>query len=191
MPTVDLHAHVVVPDAVHRMRAAHPDYAPTLCREDAWTIRIPGHAPMSPVPQGMFDTQVRLDDMDRRRVDLQLLSVPPPHFFYQVPPAVGAEFAAVQNDAMIEVSHRHPERLHVLATLPLQDPPAATREISRVAHHRLIRGVEIGTNVNGRPLDAGEFEPVWAALEDADLPVWLHPDQRTIAGADRLTSYYL
>lgn len=192
MPTVDLHTHIVVPDAVRKMNAAHPGHAATLTEEDgAWTIRIPGQAPMSPVPHGMFDTRVRLADMDRRRVDLQLLSVPPPQFFYQAPPQVGRDFAVIQNDAMLELSQQHPERLHVLATLPLQDPLAAVEEIQRLEEHRRVRGVEIGTNVAGTPLDAVELEPVWAALEDANLPVWLHPDQRTIAGAERLAAYYL
>src|SRR5690606_27323886 len=54
-----------------------------------------------------------------------------------------------------------------------------------------VRGVEIGTNVDGDDLDVDRLAYLWPALVEHDLPAWLHPDQRTIAGADRLTRYYL
>ncbi|MGH9245326.1 MAG: amidohydrolase family protein [Acidimicrobiales bacterium] len=58
-------------------------------------------------------------------------------------------------------------------------------------HAQRPGGVEIGTNVNGQDLDAPDLEELWSTLEAADLPVWIHPDQRAIAGSDRLAPYYL
>jgi aminocarboxymuconate-semialdehyde decarboxylase len=139
----------------------------------------------------MFDPALRLADMDRQRVDVQLLSVPPPNFHYHVPADVGGAFAAAQNDAMLRLAEKHPDRFAVFATLPLQSPEAAVAETARMAVHGRVRGAEIGTNVQGRNLDDPALEPVWTALEEADLPVWIHPDQRDIAGADRLAQYYL
>ena len=37
------------------------------------------------------------------------------------------------------------------------------------------RGVQVFTNVAGKPLDRPEYQPLFAALAAHDLPVWLHP----------------
>jgi aminocarboxymuconate-semialdehyde decarboxylase len=139
----------------------------------------------------MFDVDLRLADMKSRRVERQVLAVPPPQFHYHVDAQVGIDFARIQNDSTLDLSDQYPQQFHVFATLPLQAPQASIRELYRVASHPRVRGVEIGTNVNGVNLDAAEFEPLWSALEELDLPVWIHPDQRSIAGSERLQSYYL
>jgi aminocarboxymuconate-semialdehyde decarboxylase len=192
LTTIDLHAHAIVPEALERMAESRPDSAPVLYEEgESKYLRYPGRAPLGPIPDGMFDPEKRLADMDRMRVDTQLISVPPPNFFYHVPADVGAEFAHIQNEALVALSDDHPDRFHVLATLPLQDVPDSLEEIDRVAPFPRVRGIEIGSNIAGTDLDDHSLEPVWAALEDRGLPVWIHPDQRSIAGAERLNIYYL
>ncbi|HEV7207541.1 MAG TPA: amidohydrolase family protein [Mycobacteriales bacterium] len=192
MTVTDLHAHHIVRAALTEFRAAYPDLGPELVeREAGYYLHYPGRPALGPVPAAMFDVPARLADMAGMRVDRQVLAVPPPQLFYHVEPAAGALFARLQNDAAIDVSDRYPAQFHVFATLPLQDPAAAVQEVSRIAGSPRVRGVQIGTNVDGANLDAPELEPVWSALADADLPVWVHPDQRAIAGADRLGSYYL
>lgn len=189
---VDLHAHLMSKDALREMRAAHPDHAPELADDgDHYSLHYPGRAPLGPIPPSMFDVQRRLEDMSAVGVHRQILAVPPPQFYYQVPASVGADFARIQNDAMVAVSDLYPDRLHLFGTLPLQDPQASAREVARLAANPRVRGVEIGTNINGMDLDNPELGPVWNALQEAELPVWVHPDQRSVAGADRLGPYYL
>jgi aminocarboxymuconate-semialdehyde decarboxylase len=108
-----------------------------------------------------------------------------------VPAGVGADFARIQNDALVRLSDKEPERFHVFATLPLQDIDASLTEIERVAGIERVRGVQIGSNIDGTDVDDPSLETVWTALENLDLPVWFHSDQRSIAGADRLKTYYL
>jgi aminocarboxymuconate-semialdehyde decarboxylase len=188
----DLHAHLIRAEALDEMRAAHPDVGATLSeRENGYYLSYPGRAPLGPVPRSMFDVDRRLADMKSTRVERQVLAVPPPQFHYHVDQRVGIDFARIQNDSAIDLSDQYPRQFHVFATLPLQAPEAAVRELRRVAEHPRVRGVEIGTNVNGVNLDAAELEPLWSELEGLDLPVWVHPDQRSIAGAERLQSYYL
>lgn len=192
MTTYDLHAHAMSVDALEAMAADYPDYAPTLVeRRGDQFLEFPGRAAMGPLHPGMFDVSVRLADMDRQRVDVQLLSVPPSNFFYHLPTEVAAAFAAASNDAMAQTVAVNPDRFAMFATLPLQDEAAALKELGRVATNPHVRGVEIGTNVDGADLDVAELAYLWPALAELDMPAWLHPDQRTIAGADRLTRYYL
>jgi aminocarboxymuconate-semialdehyde decarboxylase len=174
------------------MTAAHPDHGPELITDnDRRYLRYPGKERLGPLPEGIFDPDVRLADMDRQRVDLQAIAIPPPNFHYHVPGAVGADFARIQNDHLLALSDSRPDRFHVLATLPLQDIDSSLQELSRVAGEGRVRGVQIGTNVEGADLDDLRFRPVWEALEEEDLPILLHPDQRSIAGAPRLASFYL
>ena len=192
MTTVDVHAHLILRDALDAMRAAHPDAGPVLLQEGGhYKLQYPGREPLGPVAPGMFDVDLRLADMDARGVDIQVLAVPPPQFHYHADRSAGIDFARIQNDAALELSDQYPDRFHVFPTLPLQDIEAAVAELERVSAHPRVRGVEIGTNVDGTDLDAAALEPIWQALSDAELPVWVHPDQRAIAGAERLTRYYL
>jgi aminocarboxymuconate-semialdehyde decarboxylase len=192
LTTIDIHAHAIVPGALAEMASRHPDHGPTLVEEDGRRyLRYPGRERLGPLPEAIFEPELRLADMDRQRVDLQVIAIPPPNFHYHVPPDVGADFAAIQNDALIGLSDEEPDRFHVFATLPLQDVEASLAEIDRVARFPRVRGVQIGSNINGADVDDPALEPVWVELERRNLPVWFHSDQRSIAGAERLNSYYL
>jgi aminocarboxymuconate-semialdehyde decarboxylase len=192
LSTIDIHAHAIVPDALEEMAAAHPDHGPELFEDGGKRyLRYPGRERLGPLPEAIFEPDIRLADMDRQRVDLQVIAIPPPNFHYHVPAGIGAVFARIQNDALIALSDKEPDRFHVFATLPLQDIEASLTEIERVATFPRVRGVQLGSNIDGTHVDHPSLNPVWAALERGDLPVWFHSDQRSIAGADRLGTYYL
>lgn len=192
MPVIDIHAHAIVPKALRRMEATHPTHGPALFEEDGGRyLRYPGRAPLGPLPNPIFEPDLRLADMDRLGVDIQVIAIPPPNFLYHVPAEVGVDFARIQNEELVAMSESQPHRFHVFATLPLQDIDASLVEIHRLARIPRVRGVQIGSNIAGKDLDDPGLEPVWAALDRAGFPVWLHADQRAIAGADRLNTYYL
>lgn len=192
MTTIDIHAHAIVPTALAEMASAHPDHGPTLIEDEGRRfLRYPGRERLGPLPEGIFEPALRLADMDHQRVDLQVIAIPPPNFHYHVPPDVGRDFARIQNDALIELSDKQPDRFHLFATLPLQDIGASLAEIARVSGFDRVRGVQIGSNIDGTDVDDQSLEPVWADLEQRNFPVWFHSDQRSIAGAERMSSYYL
>ena len=192
MPVTDLHAHIIVADSLRAMHDAYPEVGPELLEEeDGYYLRYPGRERLGPMPPQMFDVEARIADMNTQRVDLQILAVPPPQYHYHVPAEPGVDFAKMQNDGMIAVAEAHPDRFQVFATLPLQDIDASLGEIDRVAAHPIVRGVELGSNVNTTNLDDPSLEPLWQELENRNLPAWFHPDQRSIAGSDRIRSYYL
>ncbi len=189
---IDVHAHALVPEALAAMSRQHPDHGPVLVEEaDAGYLQYPGRARLGPLYPGIFDPTVRLADMDRMRVDRQIIAIPPPQFHYHVPAEVGVAFARMQNDGLLALHDHSPDRFHLFATLPMQDITAAVEEIDRVAAQPFVRGVQLGTNVGGVDLDSPDLDPVWAGLQQHDLAVWFHGDQRAIAGADRLNRYYL
>jgi predicted TIM-barrel fold metal-dependent hydrolase len=77
---------------------------------------------------------------------------------------------------MAELVHRYPQRFPgFIASLPMNDTDAAMRELERVMGPLKARGIQLCSNVQGKPLDLPEFQPIFAAMATHDLPIWLHP----------------
>lgn len=92
-------------------------------------------------------------------------------------PEQSPEFARVANDGMAEIVARWPDRFPAfVASLPMNNVPAALAEMDRAIGSLGARGIQICTSVNGRPLDDAEFLPVFERItEKHRLPIWMHP----------------
>jgi aminocarboxymuconate-semialdehyde decarboxylase len=122
----------------------------------------------------MFDPEVRLRAMDTVGVEMQLLSYTCPNCYW-AERSVAADIARTMNDHLAEVCARWPARFRGLASLPLQDPDLALKELERAVDQLGMVGLIVLANVNDTPLDDPRFEPVWAELDRRRLPVLLHP----------------
>lgn len=174
---IDLHAHVVLEET---LGAAGP-YGPSLDEGDADEGRVPCYRVGSYELVGVryrdsafMDVGLRLQQMDERGIDLQVLSPNPLTFLHHVDADTAATFSRRHNDAMSEIVALHRGRLAGLAQLPMQDPLAATSELRRVVTERGLLGAYIGTDL-GRPLDDPAFDPVYQACVDLDVPLFVHP----------------
>ncbi len=175
MEVIDVHAHLIAPDAVAALAEALPDRAPVFEeRVEGRFLVYPSGRVSGPLPEGMTDLDVRSADMDGQGVDVQLLSPSPPQFGYGLPLAEARIQAAIVNDATLAAAETDPRRFRGLLTLPLQDAEAAGEELERVGGHRLVRGVELGATVAGDNLDDPRFEPLWDELERRRLVVLVH-----------------
>ena len=85
--------------------------------------------------------------------------------------------ARIANDGLAEICARWPDKFPAfVAALPMNNVPAALKEMDRAINELGARGIEVKTNVNGRPLDDPEFFPVFErATNHHDVPVWMHP----------------
>jgi predicted TIM-barrel fold metal-dependent hydrolase len=93
--------------------------------------------------------------------------------------------ARAANDGMAALVQRYPERFPAfVASLPLNDPDGAARELRRAVDDLGARGFQMFSNVLGKPIVAPEFLPLFEAMAAYDLPIWLHPYR----GAD-MTDY--
>lgn len=136
----------------------------------------------------VHDVDLRLREMDRQRVDVQAISVAPYLYYYFAAPTDGLRHARRLNDAIARIVRSHPDRFVGLATVPLQDVPAAITELERAVGELGMRGVEIGTNVNGLNPDEEQFFPFFQKVQELNVVITFHPSQ--VAG-QRLGRYYL
>ena len=124
----------------------------------------------------LVDLELRHRIMDRYEGYAQVLTLASPPVEVLGGPAVTPDLARLANDSMAEIVSRQPERFPgFVASLPMNNPEAALAEIDRAVDQLHATGVQIFSNVNGRPLDGPEFEPIFARMAAKRLPIWLHP----------------
>lgn len=120
-------------------------------------------------------TGLRLPDMDANGIRMQVLSLTTPGIEADPDPARAVRNARYVNDALAEIVAAHPGRFAAFATLPLQDPAAAVAELHRCIDELGFVGTLVNDHIQGRYLDAVEYDPIWAALSELDAPLYLHP----------------
>jgi aminocarboxymuconate-semialdehyde decarboxylase len=141
------------------------------------------------VQDNCYDPARRLEDCDRHGVTTQVLSTVPVMFSYWARPEHTNDLARSLNDHLAEVVRQHPRRFAGLGTLPLQDPDLAARELERCVKELGLRGVEIGTHVNGKNLDDPDLFGVFAEAERLGAAVFVHPWD--MLGKERMGRYWL
>ena len=190
MRTIDTHTHVLTDDTISLLRKEIPRLELKLAPLDAdnSVIEVAG-VPYRPFPRGGHDIERRLADMDAAAVDMHVLSVSPQTWLYNQEPSVGAAAAAIQNEEIARLVKQEPDRFAGIATLPMQAPEQAAEELRRAMQNLGLCGAMIGSNVGGKNLDDPGFEPLWAAVDELDAFLMIHPGN--VAGAERLRSYYL
>jgi aminocarboxymuconate-semialdehyde decarboxylase len=188
--TIDAHAHILAEETMALMRKEAPHVGPRVERiDDDFAVLEVAGSRYRPFPRGGWDMQRRLSDMDAAGVDVQVVCNTPQTFLYNQDPSLTAALAAIQNDQIAKAVGEAPKRLIGLATLPVQAPTLAADELRRAIRSLGLKGAQIGSNINGRNLDDPMFEPLWEAANELCAFILVHPTQ--VAGAERLSSYYL
>ena len=124
----------------------------------------------------LYDLDERFRVMDRFPDYHQVLSLASPPLEAYGGPEVAVDLARAANDGMAELVGRHPDRFPAfVASLPMSDPQVAWKECHRAVNDLGARGVQIFTNVSGKPLDRPEFSPLFELMAGFDLPILLHP----------------
>lgn len=185
---IDLHAHYVPPSFLEAIEKDGAPRGASLRRDGRDPTILVGGRPYGPITRHFYETKARLADMDKARVDMQVLSLSPP-MVYWADAALGARLARLYNEELAATVAGRSDRLAGLATVPLQDAPGAVAELERAIRQHGLRGVYIGSNVCGKDLDHPDLLPFFAKAEALRAPVFIHPID--ILGIERLRPYYL
>jgi len=123
----------------------------------------------------------RIADMDRGGLDICILSLTAPGV--QGVPNVAQAVAQARrtNDYLAENIAKNPKRLKGFATLPMQDPDAAARELARCVKElgfcgALVNGFSQIAEVDSAVYyDLPQYRPFWATVQELNVPFYLHP----------------
>ena len=107
---------------------------------------------------------------------MQILSLASPPLELIADPDKALELSRIGSDGMAELCQKYPERFpSFIGTAPLSHPAGMVEESRRAIEDLGAAGMQIFTNVRGKPLDLSEFEAFFAYMASASRPVWLHP----------------
>ena len=184
---IDTHAHWYPADWLKLFERDGPSEGARLEHNAAgYTIRT--DRIVNAFDEQFVDLGLRLEGMDRQRVDVHALSLTAP-MVYWASPVFGLALSQAYNDAASAAHRKYPERFVGLAMVPMQDTDLAVKELERAAKLPGMRGMYLATHVNGTELDDRRFWDVYAKAEELAWPIFLHPID-TI-GRERTTRYYL
>jgi aminocarboxymuconate-semialdehyde decarboxylase len=176
-PTVDIHIHLRVPEADDLVRPHLAKRAGSPPQQ----LASPQSAAQNKKQQEdrateLVDMPTRLPDMDRMVVDVAALSCSPSQFYYGVDASLGAESCQIVNDGLAAKMKEGPGRHIGLGTVPLQDTDLAIKELKRCINELGFRGLQIGARVSeDEELSAPRLDPFWAAVQELDVPMLIHP----------------
>jgi uncharacterized protein len=139
---------------------------------------IPGHIAVTAFPrlETLCDIDARLALLDEFDGLQQVLSLANPPLELIAGPEQTPALARLANDALAEVCRKHPDRFPTfIAALPMNDIDASLAEIDRAVNALGARGIQVFTNVAGKPLSLPEFRPIFRRMVEHDLPVFVHP----------------
>jgi aminocarboxymuconate-semialdehyde decarboxylase len=126
----------------------------------------------------IVDLDARFRVMDEFGEYCQIISLPMPSLESLAGPDKSPHLARVANDGMAELCARHPDRFpSFVASLPMNNIEESQKEADRAVKQLGARGVQVFTNVAGKPLDADDVLPLFEELARRDVVIWMHPSR--------------
>ncbi len=146
--TVDVHAHCAFPEANALMG-----------------LRVN--------PEALTMAPERIRQMDAQGIDVEALSINP--FWYAAERDLAEKLITLQNEKLAELCAAQPDRFVAFATVAMQHPDLAVKQLEDGVKRLGLRGMSVGTHVNGEELAHPKFHPIWAKAEELGCLVFMHP----------------
>lgn len=159
--------------------------------EEHWAIDETINIAGQPIASGPFweATKARLVEfrskriagMDANGIDYAILGLNSPGLQAILEPKEAVEVARRANDVLAEEVAHNPKRFGGFAGLPMQDPEAAAKELTRCVKDLGFKGAMVncftqrGIADSAIYYDLPEFRPFFATVAGLDVPFYLHP----------------
>jgi aminocarboxymuconate-semialdehyde decarboxylase len=145
---IDIHTHCIPREFIDLVKSNPSRYQVRIEQDAQGRERIRHDQGYTyPLYRGFYDMEARFKDMDRRGIDVDVISVSPTIYYYWADAALTGEIARVCNDSIARLAQSHPNRLKPCATVPLQDVAASVKELERVVDRHGIQMVTLGTSM--------------------------------------------
>ncbi len=196
---IDLHTHILPrewPDL--DARYGYPGFVRLEHHKPCCARMMIGDRFFREIGENAWDPERRCEEMQETGVAMQVLSTVPVMFSYWAKPDDAADLARFLNDHLAEIVGAFPEKFAGLATVPLQDPERAARELERAVRELGLRGAQIGSHLDAnvhchpggcRNLDDRALDVFWSAAQELDAAIFVHPWD--MVGKERMPNYWL
>jgi aminocarboxymuconate-semialdehyde decarboxylase len=182
MSSIDVHTHIV--PAVLRNSGKRSESWPSVeIRSDTDAAVIVRGNVFRAIDSRSWNAQRRLKDMEEDGTDIQVLSPMPELLSHWLPVEEADELCTIMNEHIAAMIAEAPLKFWGIGMVPMQSPDLAAKRLQDI--RRLgLRGIEIGTHINGVPLGDPSLDVVYAAAEQLNLAIFVHPLHPT--GIDRI-----
>lgn len=189
MFTIDTHTHIIpehIPDFAKKF--GYGEFITLDHHEKGRAWMMQGEKRFREIVENCWSPEVRLQDMEEHKADMQVICTIPVMFSYWAKPEHGLEVSVFLNDHIAEICAMYPDKFIGLATVPMQDTKLAIKELERCMRAG-FKGVQIGSNVNNKNLNEPEIVEFFAACEELEAAVLVHPWQ--MMGQEHMNKYWL
>lgn len=185
---IDIHSHFFPRITQAEAARLNPQRGPWLHTEGRQGQIMLGDKPFRPVHDVLWDPQRRIEHLDEQNLDIQVMCATPVMFGYDQPVEKALPWAQLMNDRALEMTAIAPNRLKVLAQVPLQKIDAACREASRAKACGHV-GVQIGNHLGNHDLDEAGLVTFLQHCAVENIPLLVHPWD--MMGGERMKKWML
>jgi aminocarboxymuconate-semialdehyde decarboxylase len=170
---IDTHTHFV-PRAIPAESGRNSLWPSIELRDGGAAAVMVGGKVFRVIDNRSWDAGRRLDDMAADDVDMQVISPMPELLSHWFPPGDADALCQHVNECIAALCGAHPQHFTGIGMVPMQDTALAVRRLEEIRSLGL-RGIEIGTHINGVALGDARLHDIYAAAEQAGLMVMVHP----------------
>jgi len=182
--TIDMHTHMEIPAAVDLLpEKPKPLSSPLSAKSAAHQEHL-----VEMIRDQLQNPERKIADMEKAGIDMSIISIAPPQLFYNLEGELAINVSRKQNEEIAAMVQKYSKKFAGMATVPMQNPGAAVKELERAIVELKLKGVEIGSNVRRRYLGDPSFLPFFERAAALDVPIFIHPIDT--AGSDRMEDYY-
>jgi aminocarboxymuconate-semialdehyde decarboxylase len=183
---IDVHNHFYPPEYLDALRSGKSTVRVTKDSEGNPHIHYPGDYNVAVA--GHRDIAYRQQVLEKEGVDTQVITLTTPGTHVESS-AYAATLASLVNDAFARIVSERGPRFAALATLPLNDPAAAEKELRRAIEELRLPGAMLFSNVNGVALSDHRFWPLYELADAKGAVLHIHPTSPV--GVESMTQYWL
>jgi aminocarboxymuconate-semialdehyde decarboxylase len=175
MKIIDFHTHVVPSRYPERPRGITEPNWPSMEKIDDHSARMVIAGRQFRVFESFYwDVGERIARLDEVGVALQVISPLPELLSYWLAADAAEVLTDFMNREIARMVAAAPERFAGIGSVTLQDPPRAVRQLEVIRSELGLRGVHIGSHVNGVSIADSRFYPFYEAAEALDLAIFVH-----------------
>lgn len=184
----DIHCHFV-PQEFFEFVKKRPEFGMVLKRTEEDQIDIDLRGMHFGLNRTFFELPRQFERMKKDGVERGILSLATPFIDYHQEAKLAVIAAQTFNDCLASAIAPHKSTLGAWAFLPMQDPAAAAAELKRCVKDFAFVGGHIASNVRGIYLQDEQFDPIYRAATELNVPLFVHPADPL--GKDRMREYEL